>query len=176
MLVDMLQTWLLTSDNTSTTLTTVDESLVEFSRTCPTRRTPQTTGACTRPLSPWVEGEQPTRVSNTADTGGTQPTGTHASDTGGTQPTGTHASDTSGTQPTGTHASDTSGTQPTGTHASDTGGTQPTGTHASHTGETQPTETHAFGVASIASTAGAFGGGLLLGIAIFGAVIGVGLW
>ena len=163
MLVDMLQTWLLTSDNTSTTLTTVDESLVEFSRTCPTRLTPQTTGACTRPLSPWVEGEQPTRVSNTADTGGTQPTGTHASDTGGTQPTGTHASDTSGTQPTGTHASDT-------------GGTQPTGTHASHTGETQPTETHAFGVASIASTAGAFGGGLLLGIAIFGAVIGVGLW
>ena len=136
MLVDMLQTWLLTSDNTSTT---VDESLVEFSRTCPTRLTPQTTGACTRLLSPRVECEHPTatRVSNTAATSGTQATGTHASDTGGTQPTGTHASDTGGTQ---------------------------------------PTETHAFGVASIASTAGAFGGGLLLGIAIFGAVIGVGLW
>ena len=136
MLVDMLQTWLLTSDNTSTT---VDESLVEFSRTCPTRLTPQTTGACTRPLPARVECEHPTatRVSNTADTSGTQATGTHASDTGGTQPTGTHASDTGGTQ---------------------------------------PTETHAFGVVSIASTAGAFGGGLLLGIAIFGAVIGVGLW
>ena len=162
MLVDMLQTWLLTSDNTSTT---VDESLVEFARTCPTRLTPQTTGACTRPLPPRVECEHPTatRVSNTADTSGTQPTGTHASDSGGTQATGTHASDTGGTQPTGTHASDTGGTQPTGTHASNTGGTQ-------------LTETHAFGVVSIASTAGAFGGGLLLGIAIFGAVIGVGLW
>ena len=145
----MLQTWLLTSDNTSTT---VDESLVEFARTCPTRLTPQTTGACTRPLPPRVECEHPTatRVSNTADTSGTQPTGTHASDSGGTQPTGTHASNTGGTQPTGTHASNTGGTQPTGTHA--------------------------FGVVSIASTAGAFGGGLLLGIAIFGAVIGVGLW
>ena len=66
MLVDMLQTWLLTSDNTSTT---VDESLVEFSRSCPTRLTPQTTGACTRPLSPRVECEQPT-VACAADNGG----------------------------------------------------------------------------------------------------------
>ena len=57
MLVDMLQTWLLTSDNTSTT---VDESLVEFSRTCPTRLTPQTTSACTRPLPPRVECKTPT--------------------------------------------------------------------------------------------------------------------
>ena len=54
MLVDMLQTWLLTSDNISTT---ADESLVEFSRTCPTRLTPQTTGACARPLAPRVEYE-----------------------------------------------------------------------------------------------------------------------
>ena len=66
MLVDMLQTWLLTSDNTSTT---IDESLVEFLTSCPTRLTPQTTSACTRPLSPRVEGEQPT-VECAADTGG----------------------------------------------------------------------------------------------------------
>ena len=94
MLVDMLQTWLLTSDNISTT---VDDSLVQFSRTCPTRLTPQTIGACTRPLPPRVECEH-------------------------------------------------------------------------------PTATHAFGVVAIASTAGAFGGGLLVGIVIFGAVIAVGLW
>ena len=106
MLVDMLQTWLLTSDNITTT---VDDSLVQFSRTCPTRLTPQTTGTCTRPLSPRVECEHPTA--------------THASDTGVTQPTVTHISDT------------------------DSG-----------------------------AIAGGFTGGLLIGIIIFAAVIGVGLW
>ena len=133
MLVDMLQTWLLTSDNISTT---VDDSLVQFSRTCPTRLTLQTTGTCTRPLSPGVECEHPTA----------------------------------------THVSGTGVTQPTATHISGTGVTQPTVTHTSDTGVTQPTVTHAFGVVAIASTAGAFGGGLLVGIVIFGAVIGVGLW
>ena len=133
MLVDMLQTWLLTSDNISTT---VDDSLVQFSRTCPTRLTPQTTGACTRPLPPRVECETPTV----------------------------------------THVSDDGVTQPTATHTSDTGVTPPTATHTSDTGVTQPTATHAFGVVAIASTAGAFGGGLVVGIVIFGAVIAVGLW
>ena len=66
MLVDMLQTWLLTSDNISTT---VDDSLVQFSKTCPTRLTPQTTGACTRPLPPRVECEMPT-ATHTSDDGG----------------------------------------------------------------------------------------------------------
>ena len=108
MLVDMLQTWLLTSDNISTT---VDDSLVQFSKTCPTRLTPQTIGACTRPLPPRVECEHP-----------------------------------------------------------------PTATHVSDTGVTQPTAPHVFGVVAIASTAGAFGGGLVVGIVIFGAVIAVGLW
>ena len=106
-LVDMLQTWLLTSDNISTT---VDDSLVQFSKTCPTRLTPHTTGACTRPLSCRVECEHPTA------------------------------------------------------------------THTSDTGVTQSTATHVFGVVAIASTAGAFGGGLVVGIVIFGAVIAVGLW
>ena len=106
MLVDMLQTWLLTSDNISTT---VDNSLVQFSKTCPTRLTPQTIGACTRPLPPRVECEHPTV--------------THVSDTGVTQPTVGHVSDTDG------------------------------------------------GV-----IAGGFIGGLLIGIIIYTAVIGVGLW
>ena len=66
MLVDMLQTWLLTSDNISTT---VDDSLVQFSRTCPTRLTPQTIGACTRPLPPRVECEHPT-VTHVSDSDG----------------------------------------------------------------------------------------------------------
>ena len=119
MLVDMLQTWLLTSDNISTT---VDDSLVQFSKTCPTRLTPQTIGACTRPLPPCrMECEHP----------------------------------------------------PTATHVSDT---DVTATHTSDTGVTQPTATHVFGVVAIASTAGAFGGGLVVGIVIFGAVIAVGLW
>ena len=99
MLVDMLQTWLLTSDNISTT---ADESLVEFSRTCPTRLTPQTTGACARPLPARVEYETP-------------------------------------------HVSECE--QPTVAHISDGG-----------------------------AIAGGFIGGLLVGIAIFGAVIGVGIW
>ena len=105
MLVDMLQTWLLTSDNITTT---VDDSLVQFSRTCPTRLTPQTTGVCTRPLPPRVECETPTV----------------------------------------THVSDTNVTQPTATHVSDDGG----------------------------AIAGGFIGGLLIGIIIYTAVIGVGLW
>ena len=44
MLVDMLQAWLLTSDNISAA---VDGSLVEFSRTCPTKLSTLTTGVCT---------------------------------------------------------------------------------------------------------------------------------
>ena len=44
MLVDMLQAWLLTSDNISAA---IDGSLVEFSRTCPTKLSTLTTGVCT---------------------------------------------------------------------------------------------------------------------------------
>ena len=42
--MDMLQTWLLTSDNISAA---IDGNLVEFTRTCPTKLSMLTAGVCT---------------------------------------------------------------------------------------------------------------------------------